>query len=297
MEYLPKINFTTTAKANDAISLFETNIRYLGGLLSGSFPLKADSMSSSNVLFHVLTLLNLIAHDLLSQGEYSRLVKDKKLIKNVLKQAKSLADSLKFAFDTPSGVPEPTLYLNPAPRRQGSTQNNIAEVGTLVLEWTRLSDLTGDPTYAKLVKKAQGYMVKPSPASSEPFPGLVGSYLSIADGTFVDNAGGWSGGTDSFYEYLIKMYLYDPKEFSSYKDRWVAAADSTIKYLASHPTSRKELTFLSQYQGTTTIPSSSHCKTIPPKQSPPLCIPFRFPCSCSLESKKKKETDKKFCSG
>lgn len=65
---------------------------------------------------------------------------------------------------------------------------------------------------------------------------------------------------DSFYEYLIKMYLYDPKEFSFYKDRWVAAAESTIKYLASHPTTRKDLTFIGGYQGTKIFPNSGHCK-------------------------------------
>lgn len=34
LEYVPKIDFTTTAGANVDISLFETNIRYLGGLIS-----------------------------------------------------------------------------------------------------------------------------------------------------------------------------------------------------------------------------------------------------------------------
>lgn len=35
LDHISKIDFTTTAKENDAISLFETNIRYLAGLLSG----------------------------------------------------------------------------------------------------------------------------------------------------------------------------------------------------------------------------------------------------------------------
>jgi hypothetical protein len=36
LQYVPQINFTTTAVANQGISVFETNIRYLGGLLSGT---------------------------------------------------------------------------------------------------------------------------------------------------------------------------------------------------------------------------------------------------------------------
>lgn len=35
LEFVPTIDFTTTAKSGESISLFETNIRYFGGLLSG----------------------------------------------------------------------------------------------------------------------------------------------------------------------------------------------------------------------------------------------------------------------
>lgn len=231
LEFIPKIDFTTTARKDEQISLFETNIRYFGGLLSG--------------------------HDLLSQKPYSDLVDNPKLVDSILKQAVSLADSIKFAFDTPSGIPDPVIFLNPEPRRKGSTQNNIAEIGTLVLEWTRLSDLTRDPIYAQLAQKAEAHLLKPNP-EGEPFPGLTGTWVSLQDGKFVDNSGGWGGYTDSFYEYLIKMYMYDPVGFADYKERWIAAADSTMKFLPSHPTSNKDLTFLAQYQGTQTIPRSSH---------------------------------------
>jgi mannosyl-oligosaccharide alpha-1,2-mannosidase len=202
-------------------------------------------------------------HDLLIQEPWSDLVDDPKLVDSILEQAVSLADSLKFAFDTPTGIPDPIIVLNPEPRLNGSTVNNIAECGTLVLEWTRLSDLTGDPQYAELAQKAESYLITPTPEAGEPFPGLTGTFVSLETGAFVDGAGGWGGYTDSFYEYLIKMYLYDPEEFFLYKERWIAAADSTMEYLVSHPTSREDLTFLAQYNGTQLIPSSSHCKHYP----------------------------------
>jgi mannosyl-oligosaccharide alpha-1,2-mannosidase len=56
------------------------------------------------------------------------------------------------------------------------------------------------------------------------------------------------------------MYLYDPDAFAEYRDRWVLAADSTIENLASHPTTRPDLTFLSLYNGQETIPASAHRK-------------------------------------
>jgi mannosyl-oligosaccharide alpha-1,2-mannosidase len=230
LEFIPTIDFTTTKEKDESISVFETNIRFLGGLIS--------------------------AYDLLTDA-YSHLVSDDSLVEAILDQAKTLADTLSIAFDTPSGVPDPQIFLNPEPRLNGSTQNNIAEVGTLILEWTRLSDLTGDSKYSDLVKKAQKYMVEPT-GSPEAFPGLVGTFLDLEDGKFVDSNGGWGAYTDSFYEYLIKMYLYDPEEFAYYKERWVLAADSTIEFLAAHPPTREDLTFLSLYKGKKTIPTSGH---------------------------------------
>lgn len=89
----------------------------------------------------------------------------------------------------------------------------------LVLEWTHLSDITGDTTYADLSQKAESYLLNPRPASSEPFPGLVGTNINITTGLFEDASGGWVGGDDSFYEYLIKMFVYDASRFGEYRDR------------------------------------------------------------------------------
>lgn len=197
-------------------------------------------------------------YDLL-KGPMRDLASDSDKVDTLLEQAKTLADSLSVAFDTKSGVPEGDVVLNPNPSQIINGKNSIAGFGTLVLEWTHLSDLTGDDKYAKLVKKAEEYLIRPT-GSPEAFPGLVGYQVSTETGEFLDSRGGWGGGTDSFYEYLIKMYLYDPKEFAEYKDRWVLAADSSIKHLKSHPTTREDLTFLAGFDGPKTIPSSGHRK-------------------------------------
>lgn len=126
-----------------------------------------------------------------------------------------------------------------------------------MLEWVHLSDLTGDEKYANLILKAQEYLLHPT-GSPEAWPGLVGYQVSTETGEFQDSNGGWGGGRDSFYEYLIKMYLYDPEEFDLYRERWVLAADSTIKHLASHPSTREDLTFLSDFSGQDLIPRSGH---------------------------------------
>ncbi|KAE8138133.1 putative mannosyl-oligosaccharide alpha-1,2-mannosidase 1B [Aspergillus pseudotamarii] len=218
------------SKTDDQVSLFETTIRYLGGMLSG--------------------------YDLL-KGPASNLVKDPAKVEKLLTQSKNLADVLKFAFDTPSGIPYNNINIT-SHGNDGATTNGLAVTGTLVLEWTRLSDLTGDTEYAKLSQKAEDYLLSPSPKSAEPFEGLVGSHINISNGAFADGMVSWNGGDDSFYEYLIKMYVYDPERFSTYGDRWVKAAESSIEHLASHPSTRPDLTFLSSYNDGQYTLSSQH---------------------------------------
>ena len=202
LDYIATIDYTTTATE---VSLFETTIRYLGGMLSG--------------------------YDLL-KGPLSDLATNASAVDTLLTQSRSLADSLSFAFDTSTGIPSNNLYfINRT--TDGSTTNGLATIGTLCLEWQRLSDLTGDPSYGDLAQKAETYLLNPMPAANEPFPGLVGSTVNISNGVFLDATGGWNGGDDSFYEYLIKMYVYDSSRYSNYSDRWIIAADSTIKYLTS----------------------------------------------------------------
>jgi mannosyl-oligosaccharide alpha-1,2-mannosidase len=176
----------------------------------------------------------------------------------LLQQSKTLADILKFAFNTQSGIPHNEIYINNDTSVDDGFQTGLATAGTLVMEWTRLSDLLNDTTYANLSQKAEEYLLNPQPKQSEPFPGLVGGSINITSGLFTSTSGGWVGGDDSFYEYLIKMYIYDPTRFSSYKDRWVLAVDSTIQNLTSHPSSRPEATFVAEFAGTRTIDSSGH---------------------------------------
>ncbi|CRG89284.1 mannosyl-oligosaccharide alpha-1,2-mannosidase [Talaromyces islandicus] len=227
LDFVPTIDFTSSNQT--IVSLFETTIRYLGGLLS--------------------------AYDLLT-GPAAHLVDDQDKVKAILTQATSLADTLSYAFDTKTGIPVNNLALGNH-STDGSTTAGIAQAGTLVLEWTRLSDLTGNDTYGKLAQKAESYILRPKPSWAQPFPGLVGSTLDIASGEFTDNYVTWNGGDDSYYEYLIKFWLYD-SQYTEYRDTWLAAANSTISELISHPESRPDLTFVNIWNNGTVIKTSEH---------------------------------------
>lgn len=95
----------------------------------------------------------------------------------------------------------------------------------------------------------------------------MGTNVDLKTGLFQDASGGWVGGDDSFYEYLIKMYVYDSAKYSKYKDRWILAADSSIAHLASHPSTRPDVTFLAEFDGQTRIFQSEHRRSFSPSLS------------------------------
>jgi mannosyl-oligosaccharide alpha-1,2-mannosidase len=82
----------------------------------------------------------------------------------------------------------------------GNPSNTAASVGTLILEWMRLSNLTGNPEYGVLTQKAMEYMLKPQPSWTEAIPGIVGNWINVDDGQFTDTWGSWGPAGDSFYE-------------------------------------------------------------------------------------------------
>lgn len=228
LTYIATIDFT---KTDTEVSLFETTIRYIGGMLS--------------------------AYDLLN-GPFKGLVTDQNL--NVLlNQSQSLADTLSFAFNTTTGIPFNGLNITAqTPTSDNDGTNGLAAVGSLVLEWQRLSDLTGNETYSNLTQKAESYILNPQPAEFMPWDGLLGTNINITTGEFVDATGGWIGGDDSAYEYMLKMYVYNSDKYGNYADRWKAAANSSMQHLASHPSSRPDLLFLAEYNFTQLILKSEH---------------------------------------
>jgi mannosyl-oligosaccharide alpha-1,2-mannosidase len=243
LEHVQTINFS---KTDWSISVFETTIRYMGGMLS--------------------------AYDLLT-GPFSHLVVDPNLVRSLLHQSIALGEILSTAFLRGNALPHPRLTAN-AEAVQGD-ENSLAGVGTLVsafkcilepspdpalqvLEWSRLSDLTGNKVFETLSRAAEGFLLIPMPKDSEALPGLVGTKINVETGLFADRKGGWGGSCDSFYEYLIKMYLYDPKTFGLYKDRWILAANSSMLHLASSPRGLPNVTFLGKFSGTRSLPESGH---------------------------------------
>ncbi|RLN85884.1 hypothetical protein BBJ28_00017110 [Nothophytophthora sp. Chile5] len=201
------LSFDHLGRDGGSVSVFETIIREVGGLLS-AFDLSGDAVFKE--------------------------------------RATELMDLLKPAYDEAEGV----FYtlLNPYTQQKSFAawsgyRAHIADIGTLQLETRYLSDITGDPSYAEMVRRALAWeharsfllsmgiatkLTRVSRAAAkqgDAFYQIVkreGSYkktglfpvhfdsvrgkFDVRSSTITLGALG-----DSFYEYLLKVYIYSGK--------------------------------------------------------------------------------------
>jgi mannosyl-oligosaccharide alpha-1,2-mannosidase len=101
----------------------------------------------------------LSSYDLLTSGYVPEGTYDAANVSALLSQAHTLGNKLKVQFDTPSGLPTAEInFTTNVPinsqytASNGVTYNasNLAQAGTLVLEFYRLTDLTGDESFKEL---------------------------------------------------------------------------------------------------------------------------------------------------
>nr|CAD7438420.1 unnamed protein product [Timema bartmani] len=165
---------------NDVVvSVFETNIRVLGGLLSG----------------HILAEYFQQRAGILSwyRGE-------------MLDMARDLGYRLLPAFNSTTGIPHGRVNLRyglKSPRLESSRETCTACAGTMILELAALSRLTGDPIFEEKAHRAMDELWKIRHRSSD----LMGTVLNIHSGDWVRRDSGVGAGIDSYYEYCLKAYI------------------------------------------------------------------------------------------
>lgn len=136
--------------------------------------------------------------------------------------AKDLADRLMPAFQTVTGIPYRYVHLQTGRTRDGV--NNPAEIGTLMMEFGKLSRLTGDNRYYDAAKKAILAVYERRSAI-----GLVGEQIDVQTGKWVRTNSHISGMIDSYYEYLYKSWLlFGDRDF---KAAWDLHEAAIKKYL------------------------------------------------------------------
>ncbi|XP_043218312.1 mannosyl-oligosaccharide 1,2-alpha-mannosidase IA-like [Amphibalanus amphitrite] len=155
------------AHVTSEVSVFEVNIRYVGGLLA-CFALTGDA-----------------------------LFRDK---------AEEIARALLPAFDTPTGIPYAMVV--PATGRAknfgwASMGGSIlSEFGTLHMEFSYLSDVTGQPVFREKVRRVRDQLARMDTPG-----GLFPNYLHPVTGDWGQHHTSVGALGDSFYEYLLKEWL------------------------------------------------------------------------------------------
>ncbi|KAJ0982420.1 hypothetical protein J5N97_010675 [Dioscorea zingiberensis] len=182
------------------VSVFETTIRILGGLLSA----------------------HLIASD------YSTGMKIQSYDNELLHLSEDLAQRLLPAFDTPTGIPYGSVNLLHGVDENESKITSTAGGGTLTLEFGVLSRLTNNPIFEQVTKNAvRGIWARRSRIN------LVGAHINVFTGEWTQKDAGIGTSIDSFYEYLLKAYLLFGEE--EYLFMFQEAYKAAMQYLYHDP--------------------------------------------------------------
>jgi ER degradation enhancer, mannosidase alpha-like 2 len=129
--------------------------------------------------------------------------------KKFLALAKDLADRMMPAFKTKTGMPYRYVHLQTGKLRDSI--NNPAEIGTLMMEFGKLSKITGNPKYYNTAKKAIMYVYNHRSSI-----GLVGEQIDVQTGKWVNSRSHIGAYIDSYYEYLYKCWLlFGDKDFKT----------------------------------------------------------------------------------
>eukprot|EP00252_Welwitschia_mirabilis_P021785 TRINITY_DN5694_c0_g1_i1.p1 TRINITY_DN5694_c0_g1~~TRINITY_DN5694_c0_g1_i1.p1 ORF type:complete len:632 (-),score=121.21 TRINITY_DN5694_c0_g1_i1:165-2060(-) len=185
---------------NITVSVFETTIRVLGGLLSGHL-MACDDATGMKIDSYADELLHL---------------------------AEDLARRMLPSFETPTGIPYGSVNLLFGVDENESKVTSTAGGGTLTLEFGLLSRLAGDSVFENATKNAvRGLWTQRSELD------LVGAHINVYSGLWTQKDAGIGTSIDSFYEYLLKAYLLFGNE--EYLYMFQEAYKAAMYYLFNDP--------------------------------------------------------------
>ncbi|EXJ93924.1 mannosyl-oligosaccharide alpha-1,2-mannosidase [Capronia coronata CBS 617.96] len=230
------------------VQVFETAIRGVGGLLSahlfavGELPIRGYNPPEEQASYARTWNKNQTVGDtkgiVWSDGfEYNG---------QLLRLAYDLGNRLIPAFWSPTGIPYPRVnlrhgipfYLNsPVNAQHGDsetesyshppeiTETCSAGAGSLVLEFTVLSRLTGDFRFEDLAKRAF-WSIWERRSSID----LIGSGIDAETGNWMGTWTGIGAGIDSFFEYALKSHILLSREAYPVTDDPVNVEDPRVLF-------------------------------------------------------------------
>ncbi|PSK51727.1 Mannosyl-oligosaccharide 1,2-alpha-mannosidase IC [Elsinoe australis] len=191
-----EIRFDKTA--TQEINVFETTIRYLGGFLA-AFDLSGDT--------------------------------------RLLDKAVELGDMLLVAFDTPNNLPITRWRIQEARNHYHQEAHEtvlIAEIGSLSMEFTRLSQRTGDSRYFSAIDRVTRIFAAQQNATK--LPGLWPVVVNAKRANFTEHNTFTLGGmADSAFEYLPKMHALLGGTDPVYADMYRTFSATALKHNIVRP--------------------------------------------------------------
>uniref|UniRef100_A0AAY4DRT7 alpha-1,2-Mannosidase n=1 Tax=Denticeps clupeoides TaxID=299321 RepID=A0AAY4DRT7_9TELE len=176
---------------NAEVSVFEVNIRFIGGLLAAYY-------LSGQEVFKV--------------------------------KAVQLAEKLLPAFNTPTGIPWAMVNLKSGVGRNwgwaSAGSSILAEFGTLHMEFVHLTYLSGNPAYYEKVRHIRKLLAKMDRPN-----GLYPNYLNPRTGRWGQHHTSVGGLGDSFYEYLLKAWLMSDKTDTEARKTYDDAIEAIERHL------------------------------------------------------------------
>uniref|UniRef100_A0A0A9Y5U6 alpha-1,2-Mannosidase n=1 Tax=Lygus hesperus TaxID=30085 RepID=A0A0A9Y5U6_LYGHE len=187
------------------VSVFETNIRVLGGLLSAHILAEYIQQKMGIMKWY--------------RGE-------------LLVMAKDIGYRMTPAFNTTTGIPHARVNLKTgmkSPTLWTARETCTACAGTMVLEMAALSRLTGDPIFEEKAHRAMDALWMLRHRGTD----LMGTVLNVHSGDWVRRDSGVGAGIDSYYEYCLKAYvlLGDNKYLTRFNKHYSAV----MKYISQGP--------------------------------------------------------------
>ena len=165
--------------------------------------------------------------------------------KRFLALAEDLGKRLMPCFNTPTGMP--CRFVNLVTGKIKDSINNPAEIGTLMMEFGKLSKVTGDPSYYNAAKKAIMTVYKARSKID-----LVGEWIDVNNGEWTSTQSHISGYIDSYYEYLFKSWkLFGDDDF---RKAWNVSARAIKNKLIVKQPNGWFLTRVNMNRGTETHP-------------------------------------------
>ncbi|KJH40883.1 PA domain protein [Dictyocaulus viviparus] len=222
------------------VSVFETNIRVLGGLLSGmTFNGRTSTDEGSLHVYNGTIVVNYLQWLWTSAIACSLLLTHRQvfpIVGNIAQLAYTL-----FSFEYSRNKMSLQITVQFVERNEINLRYGMLDHlkrqkdtctacgGTMLLEMAALSRLTGNGLYEEKARKAMDFLWGQRHRASD----LMGTVLNVHSGDWVRRESGIGAGIDSYYEYCLKAYiLLGDKSFLERFDRHYEAV---MRYVNKGP--------------------------------------------------------------